>query len=136
MARDDDRRDDELEVHLDRLARATDGLGVDPRMTDAVMARAALDRAARATEGLAPVPALSDAVMARVTAARGARGSRPQGDALARDVARTGPWAVAVAAVAAAAAVLLSFQAEQQLAGDLASTLEDAELVASLEGAP
>lgn len=134
MARDDVPRGDELEAHLGRLARTTDDLAVDPRVTDAVMARTSLETIARATEGLSPTPALTDAVMARVTRTRAPRSS--QGAAIARDVERTGPWAVALAAVAAAAAVLVSLQAEQQLAGDLASSLEDAELVASLEGGP
>ena len=86
---------------------------------------ARLRRAARATDAIAPTAGLVDAVMTeRIATARRA----PRREDVVEGVARSGPWAVVLAGVAAAAVALLSVQAEQQVAGELVATIDAAEV--------
>lgn len=116
MAPDD--RDETLQRSLARLGAATAEISPDERLTDAVMARLADTRAAadplagiaRATASLDSADALTGAVMARVATTRPAR--RPQPSWL-DGVVRSGPVAIGLAVVAAAASFLI-FSANQR----------------------
>lgn len=128
-----------IDHELARLAAATSDLEADPRLSEAVSSAlcgvawgagdvdALLARAAGATADMAPDAALTDAVMARVGTEAAAPASPRSGaeDApIADGVARTGPWALAFAAVAAAACALLSVQTEREVDRAIVSSVE------------
>jgi hypothetical protein len=114
----DRRAGDDLDGALARLARRSDDLDVDPAIVDAVVgavapARSAdevLIRAAAATSGLEPDPAIVESVLDAVDGRHAVARS-----GLADGVARSGPWALGVAAMVAAACALLSLQAERDV---------------------
>ena len=121
----------DLERKLAALASATAGIDADPRIGEAIVSSLELRkgstsgapddlaRLAEATASLEPSDAFSDEVAQQLTQRVAQRGAQ-RVDAAAKPtaldaVSRTGPIAAAVAAFAAAAALLLSFQTQREV---------------------
>lgn len=151
MDRDEDR--DEALRALARIGAATEGITPDPQITDALLeaAREAcpaedpLAGIARATGSLDPGDAFSEAIVARAAGAHsseqggaasaGARASAGRGAPAERSatswldgVVRTGPVAVGVAALAAAASFVLFLASERDVEAALASSVDTVEV--------
>ncbi|AKT42865.1 hypothetical protein [Chondromyces crocatus] len=114
---------------LGRLAQTTRELAPSPEFTDEVMASLGaasdpLERLRQATEALSPESALTEAVMRSVERVAAAEG----GGGWLEGVARSGRLGVALAAVAAAACVLLSFQDARALDLEALSSIEAVEV--------
>lgn len=126
---------EELDRELDRLRAATEDLAPARGLADAVVEAAAgagvgaagdpLAGIARATADLAPGAAFTDAVMREVSAVRP---RRAQGSWL-EGVARTGPVAIGVAVVAAAASFLLFLSSEGELDKAAVSAFDSVEVM-------
>ena len=123
---DDERDDPAMAGDLERIRRATASLVPDDALVDEVMLRVL----GAATRDVTPAPELADAVLARIgeAAVAGAAVTRTARDeSVAEGVTRRGPWAVAFAAVAAAACALFSVEVQEDV--DLAVvTVLDANL--------
>lgn len=133
MDRDEAR--DEIDRSLARLGAATEGLAPDPRITDAVIeaardARPAADplaRIARVTSSLDPGDAIVEVVIARAERLEAdARGAAPS---WLDGVVRSGPVAVGLAALAAAASFLLFLASQGDVDAALASSVDTVEVV-------
>lgn len=119
---------DELDRDLARLRAATDEVAGEARMTDVILAAVsaaaeegdALSRIARATRSLDARPEIGDAVMDHLRAPR----SRREAPSWIDGVVRTGPIAVAIAAVVAAASLSLFFSSEGTIDATLISAAE------------
>lgn len=121
---------DELDSDLARLAAATDEVAGEARMTDVILAAVsaaaateegdALSRIARATRSLDARPEIGDAVMDHLRAPR----SRREAPSWIDGVVRTGPIAVVIAAVVAAASLSLFFSSEGTIDATLISAAE------------
>ena len=134
MERDEAR--DEIDRSLARLGAATEGLAPDPRITDAMIeaardARPAADplaRIARVTSSLDPGDAIVEVVVARAERLEAdARGAAPS---WLDGVVRSGPAAVGLAALAAAASFLLFLSSQGDGDAALASSVCTVEVVA------
>lgn len=132
MDRDDVR--DEIDRSLARLGAATEGLAPDPRIGDAVIAAARevhpaedpLAGIARATRSLDPGGALTDDVLERV--GRVEPGVPRSSPSWLDGVVRTGPVAVGIAALAAAASFALFLASQGDVDAALASSVDTVEV--------
>ena len=137
MDRDEHR--DEIERSLARLGAATEGIAPDPRITEAILdaardARPAGDplaKIANATSSLDAGDVFSEAVVARAreenTASRTVSAERERASWL-DGVVRTGPVAVGLAALAAAASFLLFLASQDDVEAALASSVDIVEV--------
>ena len=125
--------DAQLDRELARLAQATPDVAPEDGVAAAVMEavaraapegaapEAALARAARATAGLEPDAGFTGAVMQAVAPRRG--------PPLADGLVRAGPLALAFAAVAAAACMALSFNAQSDADDAIVAAVDSVEVV-------
>jgi len=131
MDRDD--HENATERSLARLGAATGELTPDDRLTDAVMARVAevqpagdpLARIAQATHSLDVGDAFTRAVMARVASSHAAQPAPP---AWLDGVVRSGPVAIGLAVVAAAASFFLFTTNQSDLDVTVASAVQTVEV--------
>ena len=117
---------------LARLSAATEAMAPDERLTDGVMGRIAkmqsasdpLAAIARATQSMDPGDAFAGAVMARVTNKR-----RPvPAPSWLDGVVRSGPMAVGLAAIAAAASFLIFTSSQSDVDTLVASSVDTVEV--------
>lgn len=124
---------EELDRELDRLRAATEDLAPASSLTDAVAEATAsagaaddpLAGIARATADLDPGAAFTGAVMRAVSGVRPARAPA----SWLEGVARTGPIAIGVAVVAAAASFFLFLSSEGELDATAISSFDTVEVL-------
>ncbi|MFO0592698.1 MAG: hypothetical protein U0441_34460 [Polyangiaceae bacterium] len=143
----------DLERELERLRAATDAIEPDDGFTDAIfravkgdVSDEPLAEIARATESIDASPAIADAVMERVRseAARPARGAapvipidasqksrktKPRAGSWTDGVTRTGPFALGLAFVAAAAGVVFFVSTQSDADATVATAVDAVEVV-------
>jgi hypothetical protein len=129
---DRDELRDEIERSLARLGAETEGIAPDPRITDALVdaareVRPAADplaRIANATRSLDAGDAFSEAVVARAREEAAPDGRARATGSWLDGVVRSGPAAVGLAALAAAASFLLFLATQGDVEEALASSVD------------
>jgi hypothetical protein len=122
----------EADRELERCRAATSAIAPGEGFTDAILAAIEADAGARdplpalrrATEALDPGEAFTDAVVARASA----QSSRRPAPSWLDGVARSGPIALGLAVVAAAASFLIFVASERDVDAKVASSMDTVEV--------